>query len=330
MTNKQQHILATVPIDSIAHEELGQLYPIVTAKDDARQTLLSLMPDTICLISRGMAPINGEIMDAGRSLLVITRTGAGYENIDIAAATKRGIPVVYAPLLGDAVAEATFAMILALTKRLFYWHESLITGKWDRRVRERTDDLAGKTIGIIGLGKIGREVAKRGIAFGMNIVASDPYVAQEVAKEVSAELKTVDDLLACSDVVSLHAVSTAETSGLINRSNIFKIKKGAYLVNFARGALIENLDILYDALRDGRLAGVGLDVFPDEPPKDFKHPLFTHPNFIGSPHVLASTAGAEARCYRSMCKDVISVLHGYRPKWCVNPEVFELSNLRRR
>lgn len=329
MPDKQRYILATVPIDPIAHEELGRLYPIVTAENDSRQTLLNLMPETICLISRGLAPIDGEIMDAGRDLLVITRTGAGYENVDITAATKRGIPVVYAPLLGDAVAEATFAMILALTKRLFYWHESLITGKWERRIRERTDDLFGKTIGIVGFGRIGREVAKRAKAFNMRVVACDPYVSEEVVKEAGAELMSLDVLLCCSDIVSLHAVSNNETAGIINRSNLSKVKRGAYLVNFARGALIENLDILYEALQDGRLAGVGLDVFPEEPPTNLRHPLFSHPNFIGSPHVLASTTGAEARCYRSMCKDVIAVLRGERPKWCVNPDVFESSNLRK-
>jgi phosphoglycerate dehydrogenase-like enzyme len=323
------HILATVPIDPIAHELLGRDFPIITAPNDDHQTLVSLVSDSICIISRGIAPIDAEIMDAGLNLCVITRTGAGYENVDIDAATRRGIPVIYAPLLGEAVAEATMAMILALTKRLFYWHESLLTGQWDRRIKERTSDLYGKTIGIIGFGRIGREVAKRAKAFGMRTVAFDPYVPQQTGLELGAELIPLNDLLACSDVITLHAMSTAETAALINRSNLAKVRRGAYLVNFARGALIENLDILYEALAEGRLAGVGLDVFPEEPPRNLTHPLFSHPNFIGSPHVLASTAGAEARCYRSMCKDVAAVLRGQRPEWCVNPQVFESSSLRR-
>ncbi len=321
-------ILATVPIDPIICKGLGRLYPVLFAENDHRETLLGLMPGTICLISRGLAHIDGEIMDASSDLLVISRTGAGYENVDIEAATKRGIPVVYAPLLGEAVAEATFAMILALTKRLFYWHESLISGQWDRRITERTEELYEKTMGIVGLGRIGREVAKRAKAFDMRIVAHDPYVGKEQTSELQVELKSLDDLLESSDIVTLHALVTPETRAMINRSNIVRIKRGAYLVNFGRGALIENLDILCEALEDGRLAGVGLDVFPDEPPTNLDHPLFSHPNFIGSPHVLAATAGNEARCARSVCKDVTAVLDGQRPRWCVNPEVFDSPQLR--
>jgi phosphoglycerate dehydrogenase-like enzyme len=231
-------------------------------------------------------------------------------------------------LLGDSVAEAAFAVILSITKRLPYWHDSLVSGHWNRRILERTYELRDKTLGIIGLGKIGAEVARRGDAFKMRLVAYDPYVAEARASELNVSLMSLDDLLAESDVVTLHAVSTPETDGLINHENLANIRKGAYFVNFARGALVENLDILYDALVDGRLAGVGLDVFPEEPPTDLDHPLLSHPNFAGSPHVLASTADSEARCYRSMCKDVLAVLSGQRPEWCVNPEVFDSPNLR--
>ena len=328
MAASQHRILATAPIDPIIYEELGKLYPLETAENDERETLIGLMPGTTCLITRGLAPIDGEIMDAGPDLLVISRTGAGYENVDISASTKRGIPVVYAPLLSESVAEATFAMLLALTKQLFYWHESLLGGHWDRRIRERTDELYAKTIGIVGLGRIGREVARRARAFDMRIVAHDPYADPAQAAALEVELLGLDELLERADIVTLHAMVTPETEGLINRANLAAIKRGAYLVNFARGALIEDLDVLYEALEDGRLAGVGLDVFPDEPPTHLDHPLFAHPRFIGSPHVLASTAGAEARCARSVCKDLKAVLGGQRPEWCVNPEVFDLPQLR--
>ena len=323
------HFLATVPIDPIAHAELGRLFPIETAEKDDKRTLLSLAPGAIGIVSRGVAPIDAEIMDAARDLLVISRSGAGFENVDIGAATERGIPVVNAPLLGDSVAEATFAVILALTKRLFYWHDSLLTGNWNRRITERTVELNEKTLGLVGIGRIGSEVARRAQAFKMRVVAHDPYVDERRAREIGVELLPLERLLATSDFISLHAVSTPETDGMINRSNLAKVKRGAYFVNFARGALVESLDILHEALVDGRLAGVGLDVFPVEPPQDMKHPLFSHPNFLGSPHVLASTAETEARCYRSMCKDVAAVLRGERPEWCVNPQVFDSPSLRR-
>ena len=321
---KQPKILATVPIDPIAHQQLGHRYRIVTAPADDQQTLIQSIPETVCLISRGLSPIDEKIMDASAQLRVIARSGAGYENIDIKAATIRGIPVVYAPLLGSAVAEATLAMVLALTKNLFYWHRVLLRGEWSRRLTERTDELEGKTWGIIGLGRIGKEVAKRAAVFNMNLIGYDPYLSDQDTQEFGVKLKTLDDLLKSSDVITIHAVATSETRGLIHRNNLKKIKRGAYIINFARGSLIENLDILYEGLKEGLLAGVGLDVFPEEPPTRIEHPLFSHPKFIGSPHILASTAGAESRCYHSMCRDILAVLKGEKPQWCVNPQVFEL------
>jgi phosphoglycerate dehydrogenase-like enzyme len=324
------HILATAPIDPIFHEQLSGLYPIVTAENDDPETLKRLMPEAICMISRGLGFVGAEILDADNDLQIICRTGAGYENLDIEAATQRGIPVLYAPLLGPAVAEATLAMVLALTKRLGYWHQALIAGQWDKRITERTDELLGKTYGVVGLGRIGREVVKRVAGFDMKIVAYDPFVSAESASEAGVELVELDELLSESDVVSLHALVTPETTGMINRSNIGTLKRGGYLVNFARGGLIDGLDILHEALVDGRLAGVGLDVFPEEPPTDLDHPLFRHPGFLGSPHVLASTAGSEARCSHSVCRDIRAVLDGKRPEWCVNPDVFESPNYRGR
>ena len=324
----ERHILATVPVDPILHEGLGPLFPIVTAENDARETLLALMPKTVCLITRGTAPIDTEVMEAAPDLCLITRTGAGYENVDISAATALGIPVLHAPLLAEAVAEGTLAMMLALTKRLFYWHGSLLDGHWDRRIVERTDELYDKTLGIVGLGRIGRAVARRALGFDMRILACDPYVGEEEIDGLGVTLMALDELLASSDIVTLHALVTPETEGMIDRSNIGAIKRGAYLINFGRGALIDGLDIVYEALDKGHLAGVGLDVFPDEPPTNLDHPLFHHPSFIGSPHCLASTAGAEARCSHSVVRDVSAVLRGERPEWCINPEVFEASNLR--
>ena len=319
------HLTFTTPLDDLVHELLSPHLRLVTAENDDQETLLRLMPTTLGLVTRGLAPIGDELFAAAPKLVVISRTGAGYENVDIQAASRRNIPVVYAPLLSESVAEATLAMILALTKRLFYWHESLLTGHWDRRIHERTGDLFQRTIGIVGLGRIGRAVAVRAKAFGMKILGCDPHVEPQQIQDLEVEMVILEDLLKRSDVVTLHPVVTPETTGLINRSNIGLLQRGAYLVNLGRGALIDGLDILYDALATGHLAGVGLDVFPEEPPTQLNHPLFSHPNFIGSPHVLASSVGAEERCMRSWTQDVLAVIRGQRPEWCVNPEVFEPS-----
>jgi phosphoglycerate dehydrogenase-like enzyme len=283
-----------------------------------------MMKDAVGLITRGVAIIDGPLMDAAPGLRFITRTGSGYENVDIAAATERKLPVVYAPLLADSVAEATMTMLLAVTKRLLYWHKALLAGEWDRRITERTVEILGQTLGIVGVGRIGRAVARRASAFGMEILGYDPHVNQTDLRELAIKLVGLEELLASSDVVTLHSVATPETVSLINKSSLSKMKHGAYLINFARGALIENLDILYEALVEGKLAGVALDVFPEEPPTNLDHPLFHHPNFIGDPHVLASTAATEQRCSLSVVKDVTAVLEGRRPTWCVNPEVFDV------
>lgn len=322
-TKQNRYILATIPVDPILHEGLEPIFPIITAPNDRRETLLSMMAGAVGLITRGVAEIDGCIMDSAPELRFITRTGSGYENVDIAAASKRRLPVIYAPLLAEAVAEATMAMLLAMTKSLLYWHKALIAGEWNRRITERTEEILGRTLGIVGVGRIGRAVATRASAFGMQILGYDPHVKQADLDPLAIRLVGFDELLSSSDVVTLHALVTSETISMINKSSLSKIKRGAYLINFARGALIEDLDILYEALMQHRLAGVALDVFPEEPPTNLDHPLFLHPNFIGSPHVLASTAETEQRCSLSVVKDVTAFLEGRRPVWCVNPEVFD-------
>ena len=324
----ERKFLATVTVDPILHEGLGPLFPIVTADSDSREAPLALMPNTVCVITRGSAPIDAEIMEASPELRVITRTGAGYENVDIAAATAHGMPVLHAPLLAEAVAEGTFTMMLALTKSLFYWHQALLEGRWDRRATERTDELYDKTLGIVGMGRIGRAVARRALGFDMRILGCDPHVSEDEVDGLGVTLVSLDELVSSSDILTLHPLITPETAGMIDGSKIRAMKRGAYIINFGRGALIDGLDILYEALESGHLAGVGLDVFPEEPPTNTDHPLFHHPNFVGDPHVLASTAGAEARCSHSVVRDVTAVLHGERPEWCINPEVFQASNLR--
>jgi D-3-phosphoglycerate dehydrogenase len=308
-------------VDPIAAEILAPFGEIVTAADTSMQSLLPLLKGAVALIVRGDGLANASIIEAATDVKVIGRTGVGYDNVDIAAATRRGIPVVFTPGASDrAVAEGALALMLALCKNLSYWDRQLKQGNWQSRHQSRPRDLDGATLGIIGFGRIGQMLAALVRPFNMTTVAYDPYVPAEKAEAVGAKLADLDVLLRSSDFISLHAALTDETRGLINRERVALVKPGAYLINLARGGIVASLDVLYQALQEGRLAGVGLDVFDPEPP-DVSHPIFKLPNCLTSPHALAMSEGAMKRIFSSMAEDMAAVLRGERPRFVVNPEV---------
>jgi phosphoglycerate dehydrogenase-like enzyme len=241
----------------------------------------------------------------------------------VKAATERGVAVVFAPGFGArAVAEAALTFMLALCKKLPYWDVQLKSGNWNSRFDSRPGDLDGATLGIIGLGRAGQSLAELGRAFRMNLLAYDPYVAPARAASLGVELLALHDVLRRADFLSIHAPLTHETVGLINRDRLAMLKRGAFLVNLSRGGLIENLDVLYEAMQSGHLAGVGLDVFDPAPP-DAHHPIFSLPTCLTSPHALATTERAMHDIFESMAKDMAAVLSGTTPRFIVNPEVLE-------
>jgi phosphoglycerate dehydrogenase-like enzyme len=181
--------------------------------------------------------------------------------------------------------------------------------------------LDGATLGIIGFGRIGQMLAELIRPFNVTILAYDPYVSNERAKQLETELVDLEALLERSDFISIHAALTDETQGLIDRDRMRQIKPGAYIVNLARGGLIESLDVLYEALESGKLGGVGLDVFQPEPP-DVSHPIFQSPNCVTSPHALGLTPQAMTKIFESMANDMAAVFNGKSPRHVVNPEVF--------
>lgn len=314
-------IVGTGPIDKVAVDLLSPFGEIVTASDSSEDALLPLLSDAIALVVRGDGTANTRVLEAAPHLKVIGRTGIGYNNVDVAGATARGIPVVYTPGAGSrAVAEGSLAMMLTLCKNLFYWDAQLKSGNWQSRYEYKPRDMDGATLGIIGLGSIGRELAKLVYPFGMEVLAYDPYISPNIAQELAVRIVEVDDLMAESHFVSIHAPLTDETRGLINGRRLGLLKDGAYLVNMARGQLVESLDLLYDALVSGKLAGVGLDVFDPEPP-NVDHPIFRLQNCITSPHALGMSVGAMFRIFKSMAEDMAAVLSGVRPRFVVNPEV---------
>jgi D-3-phosphoglycerate dehydrogenase len=263
-----------------------------------------------------MPYVDDEILSRAPKLKVIGRFGVGIDNVDLDAARKRGVRVVYTPgANADAVAEHTFALLLALAKRLLFWHEALLKGEYRLRWTEQSAEVQGKTLGIVGFGHVGRAVAERAKAFKMRVLVYDPFVPTEVMASFGAESAVLEELLSQSDFISLHVPLTDETRGLINRDRVALMKHGTFLINTSRGEVCD-LDALYEGLQSGKLAGVALDVFPNEPP-DLNHPIFRHPNFIGTPHVASHTPETLNRMALVVVEQVLKVLRGEEPDFAV-------------
>lgn len=316
-------IVGTGPLDDVAANLLRPFGEIVVPAIAGEEGLLPLIPHAIGLVVRGGGTATASLIRQAKNLRVIGRSGSGYDSVDIAAATERKIPVVFAPGLGArAVAEAALAFMLALCKNISYWDRQVKSGNWASRFESRPGDLDGATLGIVGFGNIGQQLARMVTPFRVTVLVFDPYVESSKAAEFGVRLTSLEALIANSDFISLHAPQTPETIGMINRDLLQRVKPGAFLINLARGALIESLDVLHEALEDGRLAGVGLDVFEPEPP-DKSHPIFRLDNCLTSPHVLGTSDGAMREVFRSMAEDMVAVLRGRRPRFVVNPEVFD-------
>lgn len=243
------------------------------------------------LIVRSETKVTAEILDAATSLRVIGRAGVGVDNIDVAAATQRGVVVMNAPD-GNTIttAEHTIALLISLARNIPQANGSLKAGKWERK-KFIGVELQGKTLGIVGLGRIGRVVASRARAMGMSIVAYDPFIAPEQARDLEIELTEIEEVYKRADFLTVHTPLTAETRGLIDAEVMKKMKPGARIINCARGGLV-NEDALYDAIKSGHIAGAALDVFSSEPPpSDFK--LLELNEVIVTPHLGASTTEAQ-------------------------------------
>ena len=267
-------------------------------------------------------PLSGETIRAARRLKVIGRFGVGIDNIDVEAATERGIPVVYTPgANAQAVAEHALSLTFCLVKRLQFWNRELLAGHWNARWTDHSDDVMGKTLGVVGLGNVGRHLARLAAGVGFRVIGCDPMLTVRAAKQFGVELLSLEETFRQTDVLSLHVPLTPETTRLVNAERLELMKPGSYLINTARGGLLD-LDAVYEALATRRLAGVGLDVYPTEPP-DLSHPLFHHPGFIGSPHCASHTQTTLDRMGQIVAEEVAKVLRNQRPLFLANPEVFD-------
>jgi len=255
------------------------------------KALAEIIGEYDALAVRSGTKVTKETLEKAGKLKVIGRAGAGVDNIDVAAASARGIVVMNAPG-GNTVttAEHALSMMLSLARSIPQATASVRAGKWDKK-KFMGVELRGKTLGIVGLGQIGRVVASRALGFQMTVIATDPFVTPEAAREIGVEAVDMAELFARADFITLHVPKMEETKNLVRAENIAKMKKGVRIINCSRGEVV-NLDDLATALESGRVAGAALDVFPKEPP-DFEHPIFKNENAIFTPHLGASTEEAQ-------------------------------------
>jgi len=262
----------------------------VVAPDQMEGGLAAQLESADALIVRSAVQVNAELLNKARKLRVIGRAGVGVDNIELDPATRHGIAVMNTPGANAvAVAEHTFAMMLALARHLCRANELTHAGKWEKKTLQGTE-LRGKTLGIVGLGRIGMEVARRARAFGMGVVAHDPFVSSIFAREQGMQMASLEEVYALADYLTLHVGLTPQTTGMINAGSLKQMKRGVRLVNCARGELVDE-GALAKALREGQVVGAALDVFVEEPLKN--SPLTALDNVILTPHIGGSTHEAQ-------------------------------------
>jgi D-3-phosphoglycerate dehydrogenase len=276
------------------------------------------------LIVRSGTKVTSDIINSAVNLKIIGRAGAGVDNIDVNAATRRGIIVMNTPG-GNTIstAEHTISLLLSLARNIPQACSDLKLGNWNRR-KFMGVELYGKTIGIIGVGKIGREVALRCRAFGMNVIGYDPVLSSEVASRLGIELVSeLDEIFRRSDFITLHVPLTDETRGMIGRDELARCKRGVRIINCARGGIIDEMALL-EAIESGHVAGAALDVFVQEPPPR-GHPLICHPKVIVTPHLGAATEEAQEKVAIQIAHQIADALKGRAVVGAVNAEILQLA-----
>ncbi len=275
-------------------------------------------------IIRSGTRINADLLEAAKQLRVVGRAGVGVDNVDLEAATKRGVLVLNAPD-GNTIstAEHTCAMLLALSRHISQADASLTEKKWERK-KFMGAEVYGKTLGIIGVGKIGRAVAQRMQGFGMHTIGFDPVLSEETAEKMGIELVPLDEVYARSDYITTHTPLNDATRGMLNRDTLRQCKPGIRLVNCARGGIIDEGDLL-DAIEAGHVAGAALDVYSQEPPGAALASLVSHPRVVTTPHIAASTEEAQEKVARQVTEQVINALQGRPVQTPVNSMAIKMA-----
>ncbi len=304
-------VLITDPIDPVGHDILSEHdVEIDELLEYDEATLKEHLKDAHGWIVRSGTTVTPELIDIADTLEVIGRAGVGVDNIDLDAATRRGVLVCNAPD-GNTIstAEHACAMLQSMARTIPQANHSLRGGTWDKK-KFAGAELHDKILGIVGIGKVGRAVAERMQGYGMELVGFDPLVSDEVANRLGVTLVSLDELLETSDFITVHAPLNDETRGMIGTEELAQCKDEVRIVNCARGGIVDEQDLL-DALNEGEVAAAALDVYSEEPPEsEFLHDLIAHPNVVATPHIAATTGAAQAKVAEQITKQVVNALNG--------------------
>ncbi|MGH2697608.1 MAG: phosphoglycerate dehydrogenase [Actinomycetota bacterium] len=312
-------VLVTEKLSAAGLERLREHLEVDVRTDLTPEELVAAIGPYDALVIRSATRVDASVIEAAENLKVIGRAGIGLDNVDVGAATRNGVLVVNAPQSNVlSAAEHTMALLLAQARNVPQAHCSLVGGEWARE-RYQGVELHGKTLGIVGLGRVGTLVAQRASAFGMNVVAFDPYVSESRASQMGVQLVTdVGDICRRADFLTVHLPKTPETIGIVGRAELAQARPGLRIINTARGGIIDE-GALIDALREGRVAGAAVDVFDTEPVT--AHPLFELDNVVVTPHLGASTAEAQDKAGLAIAEQVLLALRGEFVPYAVNVEV---------
>jgi D-3-phosphoglycerate dehydrogenase len=315
-------VLLTDKIDTAGMEILEKVAEVKFSSSLSEDVLTNEASDVDGMIVRVPAFVTRKVLENARRLKVVGRFGVGYENIDVEAATEKGVVVTYTPGANTlSVAEHVIGLMFALAKQITQADNAVRKHDWEMRLHYSGMELAEKTLGLVGLGRIGTCIAGLARGLGMSVLVFDPYVGKERAGELGVELLTLEPLLSRSDFIVICCALTDETRGLIDEKALALLKPTAYLVNVARGPIVDE-QALIKALRDKRIAGAALDVFEKEPP-DPNNPLLKLDNVILSPHIAGVAQDASRRISVWVAEDVVRVLNREPPKYPVNPQVLQ-------
>lgn len=307
-------VLLTDGLEKNGQDLLRQMADVDDKTGISAEDLAGIVGNYDALIVRGRTKVTAAILEAGKNLKVVGRAGVGVDNIDLNAAKEKHVVVVNSPLATTvAVAELTMGLMLSLVRDLPRADKSMKEGKWLKKEFEGAE-LFGKTLGVIGMGRIGAAVVKRAAAFDMNVVGYDPLIPADEIQKRGAQPVSLDELYAKADVITMHIPLTADSKNLINADAIAKMKPGVYIVCAARGGVIDEAALL-EGLNSGKVAGAALDVFATEPPG--LTDLVAHPKVVNAPHIGAQTVEAQGRAAEDIASEITRALQGETLRWRV-------------